>query len=599
MFSEYFIDRPRFAGVISIIMILLGLLAIAVLPVSQYPEITPPQIVVSTTYPGASAQVVIDTVAVPVENQINGVENMLYMTSSSNDDGSYKLTITFNIGTDPDIAQVKVQNRLNQVMSQLPEIVQQQGLEVNTQMSNMLALLALRSPQNTYDDLYLSNYAYANLKNPLSRVDGIGDVQIFGPQYSMRVWLKPEKLSSLGLTSSDIVQIIESQNVQASIGGIGTAPSPAGTNQVLSLTAKGLLNTVEDFDNIVVATSENGGLVRLKDVARVELGADTYTMNAKFDNAPAVIMSLSQTPGSNSLNIMDNVAKAIADLLLKERPACVVGFGGYASFPCSMAAILLGTDLIVHEQNSVMSRTNRFLGRYATAVAASFKKTKYAPAGRKTVQTGMPIRKAIAELYGRPYPKTGKTLPFNMLVLGGSQGAKVFAEVIPQAIKMLASKQQKRIRMTQQCRREDLDAVRAAYDGAKCTLELSHFFDNMPELYAQTHLIISRAGASSVSEIAAAGIPSILVPLPTAADDHQTSNAAEFKTNKGGIVIAQKDFSPTALAAVLNDLLEDPAVLKTMAENTAKFAITDAAVRLADLIENKIIIPAAKRPAEK
>ena len=200
MFSEYFIDRPRFAGVISIIMILLGLLAIAVLPVSQYPEITPPQIVVSTTYPGASAQVVIDTVAVPVENQINGVENMLYMTSSSNDDGSYKLTITFNIGTDPDIAQVKVQNRLNQVMSQLPEIVQQQGLEVNTQMSNMLALLALRSPQNTYDDLYLSNYAYANLKNPLSRVDGIGDVQIFGPQYSMRVWLKPEKLSSLGLT---------------------------------------------------------------------------------------------------------------------------------------------------------------------------------------------------------------------------------------------------------------------------------------------------------------------------------------------------------------------------------------------------------------
>ena len=246
-----------------------------------------------------------------------------------------------------------------------------------------------------------------------------------------------------------------------------------------------------------------------------------------------------------------------------------------------------------------MSRTNRFLGRYATAVAASFKKTKYAPAGRKTVQTGMPIRKAIAELYGRPYPKTGKTLPFNMLVLGGSQGAKVFAEVIPQAIKMLASKQQKRIRMTQQCRREDLDAVRAAYDGAKCTLELSHFFDNMPELYAQTHLIISRAGASSVSEIAAAGIPSILIPLPTAADDHQTSNAAEFKTNKGGIVIAQKDFSPTALAAVLNDLLEDPAVLKTMAENTAKFAITDAAVRLADLIENKIIIPAAKRPAEK
>ena len=177
-------------------------------------------------------------------------------------------------------------------------------------------------------------------------------------------------------------------------------------------------------------------------------------------------------------------------LIFKKKPACVIGFGGYASFPSCMAAILLGTDLVIHEQNSVMSRTNRFLGRYATAVAASFKKTKYAPAGRKTVQTGMPIRKAIAELYGRPYPKTGKTLPFNMLVLGGSQGAKVFAEVIPQAIKMLASKQQKRIRMTQQCRREDLDAVRAAYDGAKCTLELSHFFDNMPEPVSYTHLTL-------------------------------------------------------------------------------------------------------------
>ncbi len=314
MFSEYFIDRPRFAGVVSIIMVLLGILAIAVLPVSQYPQITPPQIVVSTSYPGAGAQVVVDTVAVPIENQINGVENMLYMTSSSNDDGSYKLTITFNIGTDPDIAQVKVQNRIQQVMSQLPDIVQQEGLEVTTEMSNMLALLALRSPQNTYDDLYLSNYAYAYLKNPLSRVNGIGNVQIFGPQYSMRIWLNAEKISSLGLNSSDIVNIIKSQNVQASVGGIGTAPSPQGTNLVLSLTAEGLLNTVDDFNNIVVATSENGGIVRLKDVSRIELGADTYAMNAKFDNAPAVIMALSQTPGSNSLDIMNNVGKEITAL---------------------------------------------------------------------------------------------------------------------------------------------------------------------------------------------------------------------------------------------------------------------------------------------
>ncbi len=286
-------------------------------------------------------------------------------------------------------------------------------------------------------------------------------------------------------------------------------------------------------------------------------------------------------------------------LLLKERPACVVGFGGYASFPCSMAAILLGTDLVVHEQNSVMSRTNRFLGRYATVVASSFKKTKYAPAGHKTVQTGMPVRKAIAELFDTPRPKTGKTLPFNILVLGGSQGARIFSDVVPAAVKLLDAKQQKRINMTQQCRPEDIENTKKAYEGSKCTVEISNFFENMPELYAASHIIISRAGASSVSEIAAAGIPSVLVPLPTAADDHQTSNAAEIKNGKAGMVIAQKDFSPTVLATVLNDFMQNPDMLKNMSENSRKFAITDAAVRLADLIENKIIIPAAKQPAEK
>ena len=314
MFSQYFINKPRFAAVVSIIMVLIGLLAIFVLPVSQYPQITPPQIVVSTTYPGASAQVVVDTVAIPIENQINGVEDMLYMSSTSNDEGNYKLTITFNVGTDPDIAQVKVQNRLSQVMSQLPSIVQQEGVTVTTEMSNMLALLVLRSPHNTYDDLYLSNYAYVNLKNPLGRVSGVSDVQIFGPQYSMRVWLNSEKISSLGLDSTNIVNIIASQNVQASIGSIGSAPAKQGANMVLSLSAKGLLNNVEDFKKIVVATSDNGGIVYLEDIARIELGADTYTMNASFDNAPAVIMSLSQTPGSNSLNIMDDVAKEIENL---------------------------------------------------------------------------------------------------------------------------------------------------------------------------------------------------------------------------------------------------------------------------------------------
>ena len=314
MFSKYFIDKPRFAGVISIIMILLGLLAIVVLPISQYPQITPPQIVVKATYPGANAEVLVDTVAIPIENQINGIEDMLYMSSTSDDTGSYNLTITFNVGTDPDIAQVKVQNRLQQVSSQLPDIVNQEGLEVTTQMSNILGMLVLRSPHNTYNDLYLSNFAYTNIQNPLARIEGIGDVSIYGPQYSMRIWLNPDKLTSLGLDSTDVVNAISSQNVQASIGSIGSAPSTNNTAVVLSLTAKGLLNKVEDFKNIIITTSANGGIVRIKDVARVELGADTYQMNARFDDAPSVIIGLSQTPGSNSLDIMDNVREEISKL---------------------------------------------------------------------------------------------------------------------------------------------------------------------------------------------------------------------------------------------------------------------------------------------
>ena len=286
-------------------------------------------------------------------------------------------------------------------------------------------------------------------------------------------------------------------------------------------------------------------------------------------------------------------------LLLKTRPSCVVGFGGYASFPCSMAAILLGTDLIIHEQNSVMSRTNRFLGKYATAVAASFKKTKFAPAGRKTTLVGMPVRKSIVELYDKKFPQIGKNDTFNILVIGGSQGAKVFSDVVPQAVALLDDKQQKRINMTQQCRADDVEDVKKAYSDTKCKATVSNFFENMPEIYAETHLIISRAGASSVNEIAVAGIPSVLVPLPTAADDHQTSNAAEFKSTRGGIVIAQKDFSPTILASVLNDFMQSPTNLKEMSENAKKIAIPNAAEKLANLIESKISTLSSATKSEK
>lgn len=314
MFSAYFINRPRFAIVISVVMVLLGLLAIAVLPISQYPEITPPQIIVKTTYPGANAEVLADTVAAPIENKINGVENMLYMSSSSDDAGNYTLTVTFNVGANPDISQVKVQNRLQQVNSELPATVTQEGIDVTTQNPNILALLVLRSPNKTYDNLFLSNYAYTNLQNPLARIKGVGDVQIFGPQYSMRIWLDVNKITSLGLNSESIVQAVKQQNVQASVGSIGSAPAPSGTNMVLSLTAKGLLNSVSDFENIIVATDNTGAVVYLKDVARIELGASSYGIQSAYKNEPAVIMALNQTPNSNSLNIMENVRAEIEKL---------------------------------------------------------------------------------------------------------------------------------------------------------------------------------------------------------------------------------------------------------------------------------------------
>lgn len=317
MFSAFFINRPRFAIVISILMIILGVISVFVLPVAQYPEITPPQIIVSTTYPGANAEVLVNTVAVPVENEINGVENMLYMSSSSDDNGSYKLTITFDVGTNADIAQVKVQNRLQQVTSELPDEVTQYGLDVQTQNPNILALLVLRSPEHSYDDLFLSNYAYTNLKNSLARVKGVGDVQIFGPQYSMRIWLDSSKLHALGLTSQDVIEAVKAQNVQASIGSIGAAPSDADNKIVLSLSAKGLLRTVQDFENIVITSAENGALLRLKDVAHIELGADTYNVKSKFDNAPALIMAINQTPNSNSLQIMNNIRQEMARLSRK------------------------------------------------------------------------------------------------------------------------------------------------------------------------------------------------------------------------------------------------------------------------------------------
>ena len=312
--SRFFIEKPRFSGVIAVLMVLIGLIAIIVLPVSQYPQITPPQIVVTATYPGAGATVLADTVAVPIENALNGIDGVLYMSSTSSDDGTYQLTITFNIGVDPDMAQVKVENRLQQVKSLLPDVVNQEGLDVKTQSANILGFMVLESPGHTFTGLELSNFAYTTVQNPLGRVPGVGDVTVYGPQNSMRIWLDPLKLAGLNLSASDVVRAIESQNTQAALGSIGAAPVSGNNNLVLGLTTKGLLSSVSDFENITIAASADGGIVHLKDVARIETGADNYDLSAEYNNEPSVIIALSQTPGSNALTTMKALRKEMETL---------------------------------------------------------------------------------------------------------------------------------------------------------------------------------------------------------------------------------------------------------------------------------------------
>ncbi|ODR97437.1 transporter [Methyloceanibacter superfactus] len=320
MLSAFFITRPKFAFVIAIVTIIAGLLAMSALPVAEYPELTPPQVQVSAKYPGADAKVVAETVAAVVEGEVNGVEGMTYMSSKSSNDGSYTLTVTFSIETDPDTAQVNVQNRVAQASPKLPEEVKRQGVTTEKKSTSMLMVASVYSPQGTYDDIFLSNYSSINLRDTLARVDGVASVDILGARdYGMRIWLEPDRLTALGLTASDVIASIRDQNIQASPGAIGQQPAPASQQFQYTLTAQGRLQNVSQFEDIILVANSNGSVVKLKDVARVELGAENYGWFGQLNGQPAALLAVYQLPDANALDVANRV-KAEMDRLAKRFP---------------------------------------------------------------------------------------------------------------------------------------------------------------------------------------------------------------------------------------------------------------------------------------
>ena len=313
--SKFFITRPKFAFVISILISLAGALALMGLPVAQFPEITPPTVSVTTQYAGASADVVEQTVAAPIEQEINGVEDMIYMSSKSDNDGRYNLTVTFDIGTDADMAQVKVQNRVSTAMPSLPEEVQRQGVKTEKQSTNMLLIVNIFSPQETLDSLYLNNYATINVKDTLGRVKGVGKAEIMGVMdYGMRFWLKPDRMTALGVSVADLQNAVAEQNVQVPAGQIGAPPAPSDQQFQYSVTTKGRLSEVDEFANIIIRIEADGSAIRVKDVARVELGAQAYSAAGRLDGQPSVVLAVYQTPDANALSVADQVKAALADL---------------------------------------------------------------------------------------------------------------------------------------------------------------------------------------------------------------------------------------------------------------------------------------------
>ena len=315
MISKIFIDRPIVAMVIAIITVLIGLVAMGVLPVAQFPDIIPPQIIVSTTYTGADAVTIEQSVATPLEQQMNGVDNMLYMQSTNANDGTMALTVTFDVDTDPNIDQVNVQNRVAQAQPNLPTDVTQFGLTMRKSTGLPMLVISLFSPNKTYDSLFLANYANININDALYRVPGVGEVRLFGASdYAMRIWVKPDVLAKLGLTVPDLVTAVQQQSTVNPSGQLGAEPAPTGKEKTYTVRAQGRLQTPEDFGQVVVRSNPDGSIVRLKDVARIELGALNYQQFTRFNGQPGSIIAVFQTPGSNALAVADGVKKTIADL---------------------------------------------------------------------------------------------------------------------------------------------------------------------------------------------------------------------------------------------------------------------------------------------
>ena len=321
---NFFIDRPVFSSVISLIITLAGGVAAIGLPITQYPQIVPPQVQVSTAFPGANANVVAQSIAAPIEQQVNGAKNMIYMDSKSANDGTYNLTVTFEVGANQDLGAVDVQNRVAVAQSQLPADVIRQGITIRKQSNDFLSVIALTSPDRRFDTTFLSNYALLNIQDALARIPGVGFVRIFGARdYSMRIWLDPDKMARLGVTAGDVQRVIQEQNVVAPAGRIGVPPTPKGSQMQYSVTVQGRLANATQYENIVVSAAGNGQIVRLKDVARIELGGADYSINVQENGLPGVFIGIFLQPEANALDVAKGVTKTMATLAQRFPPGMV------------------------------------------------------------------------------------------------------------------------------------------------------------------------------------------------------------------------------------------------------------------------------------